>query len=510
MFPKRYVERIHAMLPESEWNIFFEKVTKPLPKTIRIVKDFQSIPASWHLSPVAQVPNTFFITRDDQEEVPLGKTLEHFTGKFYVASLSSLLPPLVLNPESDDRVLDICAAPGSKSTFLAEMMENQGLLVVNEPSSSRSKKLVANLERMGILNTVLLQSDGTRLNQFFGQQFDKILLDAPCSSEGFARKDSKFFEKMWSEKKIFEAAKLQKKLICAAFEVLAPEGEMVYSTCTSAPEENEFVVQHLLEKYGDVTEILPINLRSFPLASPLIKGRHIRFSKDRGDESIPSRPGLFEFNGQKIHPEITKNVIRIWPHLETENWSSESFFLAKIRKKTPLRSLLPLIRGDNREKTCKRGFQHKRPRAISLLPKNRTAEVITYLHKKFGIPKEVFKKYSLIEKNSEIWLASQESAQFAVRNPHRRVGMPVLDKDKNITSVFALHFGVFAAKNVIELDEKQKYQWMRGLDLAFEKGLEYENSTEIFVKYGDFCLGHGKVMNEGKKLKNKLDRDLVF
>ncbi len=507
MFPSKYIERIQSMLPQKELDIFFGKVTKPLPKTIRLSNKFDQIPEFWHLKPVAQIPNTYFITRDDQETVPLGKTLEHFTGKMYVASLSSLLPPLVLNPQPGDRVFDICAAPGSKTTFLAELMDNQGTLIANEPSSTRSKKLVSNLERMGVLNAVVLQSDGTKLSNFFEQQFDKILLDAPCSSEGFARKDSKFFDKMWSEKKIFEAAKLQKKLISAAFEILAPGGAMVYSTCTSAPEENEFVIQFLLEKYGEAVEILPINFRSLCKRELARRQERLRDFEHEQKGDIPTRNGLTEFNDQKIHPKITKNVIRIWPHLETDGWSSESFFIAKIQKKTPLRSLSQ--RELSRPQSGLRDFRHKQT-SISILPKNRTAEIVTYLHKKFGIEKSHLNPFSYYEKNGDIWMIAKDAAGFLTRNQFRRAGMKILDRDRNITSTFAIHFGVFATKNVIKLSIDQKDKWLEGLDLNFEARLDYPDGTEVLVRFDDFCLGHGKVMKEGKKLKNKLDRDLVF
>ncbi len=480
-FPKKYVQRIHEMLPESEWEEFFKKATKPLPKTIRIANNFTQIPKAWHLKPAAGIPQAFFIERDDRGEIPLGKTLEHFTGKIYIASLSSLLPPIALNPQPGESVLDVCASPGSKATFMAAMMENEGVLVVNEPSSSRSKKLVANLERMGVINAVLLQNDGVRLNKFFTQQFDKILLDAPCSSEGFARKDSKFFEKMWAERKIFEAAKLQKKLICAAFEILAPEGEMVYSTCTSAPEENEAVVQFLLDKYPDSVEILKI-------PSPM---------------GVPTRKGVSKFFDQKFSSEISENVIRIWPHLETENWSSETFFLCKIKK---IKS--PFFKGDSG------GYEHRLTKHFNptskILSKNQSAEILARLRKTFGLEKNLFSKFAWLQNNNEIWCTTKEAANFALKNPHRRAGFPVFDKHGNITSVFALHFGKFATKNFVMLDDNQKDRWLAGMDLMFDLSLDYEDGEAVLVKYEWFCLGYGKVQKGGKKLKNKLDRDLVF
>ena len=349
-FPPRYVERIKQLIPADQWDLFFQNVTKPMPRTIRASQDIiNKTPKTWHLKSVSEIPEAFFIDREDQKTLPLGKTLEHFSGEIYVQSLSSMLPVKILDPQPGEKILDICAAPGSKSTFLAQKMENKGLLVCNEPSGSRSKKLSANLNRMGVLNSVMIQSDGTILHNFFGQEFDKILLDAPCSSEGFSRKDAQFFSKMWSETKIFEAAKLQKRLIESCFKMLVPGGTLLYSTCTSAPEENEFIVEHLLKEFPQA-KLLPIDLGE-----------------------IPAQKGISEFEGRPISPNVAENVRRIYPHLETENWSSESFFVCLIEKTEPLKMAppqKPLIKNPP-----------------NIYKKNHTAEIITKLAKSFGIDK---------------------------------------------------------------------------------------------------------------------------
>ncbi|MCF7918087.1 NOL1/NOP2/sun family putative RNA methylase [Candidatus Gracilibacteria bacterium] len=435
-------------------------------------------PPSWHLSPTA-IPEAFFIERDDQHELPLGKTLEHFSGEIYVQSLSSMLPVLALNPQTHEIILDVAAAPGSKTTFIAQKMKNTGVIVANEPSSSRSAKLASNLERMGIINTIMMQNDGTSLYHFFNQEFDKILLDAPCSSEGYGRKDSSFFQKMWAEKNIFEAAKLQKKLILSAFEMLQVGGTLIYSTCTTAPEENEAVVQHLLDTYPEA-DLLPID-----------------FSE------IPMREGLDRFFEQKFCSRIAKHTRRIWPHLRNKKWNSECFFLAKITKTKPLdrtRVMIPPIKN-----------------APVVLRKNQTAEILVRWQKTFGLNRDIFEDSSLIEKNGEIFLISPEAGTFASKHPHRRCGLPVADKHGNMTSSFAIHFGHFATTNVLELTNEQKDRWMEGYDIVFSPSLEkreleadFRDGCEVLVHFQNFCLGHGKVQNQGKRLKNKLDRNLVF
>ncbi len=475
-FPEIFVERIKKILPESELEDFFKMVLDPLPKSIRVTKKLEKIPDSWTLDKT-EIDNAFFIGREDQDLLPLGKTLEHVTGKIYVQSLSSMLPVQVLDIDMGDKILDMCAAPGSKSTFLSEKMKQTGVLIANELSGSRSKKLVANLQRMGSLNTLVLQSDGCALQAFLGQEFDKILLDAPCSSEGFSRRDSKFFEKMWSEQKIFQAAKLQKKLIISAFKMLMPGGEMIYSTCTSAPEENEIVVQYLLDEFPEEVEILKIDMRD-----------------------IPHKNGLSHWDNRDIDPEISEKCIRLYPHLRTDTWNSESFFVVKIKKKFPLNITPP-------RKPLKTP-------ELQLFKKNKSAEIRVMLAKKFGMPKNWKDllgedKMVFFERNNEIFVSTQEAVGFAKKNLYRRLGLKVLDKDRNITHLFASHWGHLATKNVLELtDETQKNKWLGGYDLPLPADSEFKPKDVVIIKYKNFILGWAKILPN--KIKNKLGRDLVF
>ena len=165
LFPLKFQNRIKSILPEEEWELFFERCVEPLPKVVRgsdRLKDKEVL----DLRPTV-IDGAYFIDRAEGDEVVLGKTMEHFVGDIYMQSLSSMLPVEVLAVEGGDKVLDMCAAPGSKSTFLSQKMDNTGVLVCNELSSSRSKKLVANINRLGVCNAVVTQSDGTFMNKFF-------------------------------------------------------------------------------------------------------------------------------------------------------------------------------------------------------------------------------------------------------------------------------------------------------------------------------------------------------
>lgn len=228
------------------------------------------------------------------------KTSEHEEGLVYFQDAASLLPVLAINGElkKAGTVLDACAAPGSKSTHIASVMDNRGLLISNDSDYNRVRALRFNLEKSGAMNCLVTNHN---LLKFPGFQFDVLLLDVPCSLEGTARKDPAAV-KFWSEKKIRLLAKLQKRLILKAFGLLKPGGIMVYSTCTFAPEENEAVVSHLLEN------------SDAKLVQPTLPG--LEFS-----------PGLEEWNGKTFGPEM-KKCVRVWPHQN----DTEGFFLAKVMK----------------------------------------------------------------------------------------------------------------------------------------------------------------------------------
>ncbi|MBD3387772.1 MAG: NOL1/NOP2/sun family putative RNA methylase [Candidatus Altiarchaeales archaeon] len=170
--------------------------------------------------------------------------MEHQLGLYYIQNASSFIAPLVLGP--GDRVLDLCAAPGGKTTHLAQVMENRGLLVANDNSPARLRGLVYNIQRCGASNAAVLKEDGCRIDKL-GLNFDRILVDAPCSSVGTLRQSHEVLRK-WSLKWVKQLTTVQKKMVVSAYDSLCEGGRMVYSTCTTTKEENEDVIEHLLDE----------------------------------------------------------------------------------------------------------------------------------------------------------------------------------------------------------------------------------------------------------------------
>ncbi|MFH1889638.1 MAG: RsmB/NOP family class I SAM-dependent RNA methyltransferase [Nanoarchaeota archaeon] len=235
----------------------------------------------------------------------LGRSLEHVLGYYYVQELASMLPVIALAPKPGERVLDLCAAPGSKTTQMASKMENIGTIIANEVTLGRVKILASNMERCGVANAMITKKEGASLCRSLGIQgirFDKILIDAPCSGEGTLR-TSKMTSKMWNINTVKKLSGVQKNLLINALEILKLNGEIVYSTCTHAPEENEEVVDFILEKFKDEIKIETIKL------------------------PVKCREGLCSWEDKKLDSQVKKSC-RIYP----QDNDTEGFFIAKFKK----------------------------------------------------------------------------------------------------------------------------------------------------------------------------------
>ena len=183
-------------------------------------------------------------------------------GYIYVQSLSSMIPPLVLNPKRGDKVLDLTAAPGSKTTQMSAMMENEGYILANELDTIRCQRLKYNVDMQGASIVEINNANGEIIGEKYPNTFDKILLDVPCSGEGrFEIEDEKTY-KNWSTKQVEELSQIQKKLFNSAIKALKPGGEMVYSTCTLNTKENEEILNWGLKNFKIRIEDIDLKLKN--------------------------------------------------------------------------------------------------------------------------------------------------------------------------------------------------------------------------------------------------------
>ncbi|MBT5022072.1 RsmB/NOP family class I SAM-dependent RNA methyltransferase [Candidatus Woesearchaeota archaeon] len=231
------------------------------------------------------------------ERTDIGNLLEHTLGYIYVQEAASMIPPVVLDPQPGDIVLDMCAAPGSKTTQIAAMIQNKGFIIANEIEWKRGISLGINVQRCGIQNYVLTNMRG----QDIKGSFDKILIDAPCTATGTIRKSATSLLE-WNPTRVKRVAKIQRELLEHGFNLLKPGGILVYSTCTLEPEENEGVVDFLINKFENA-KVEPIDL------------------------TINRTPAVTEFEGATYSDEV-KKTLRIWP----QDNDSEGFFVARIKK----------------------------------------------------------------------------------------------------------------------------------------------------------------------------------
>lgn len=302
VFPREFVERYSQFIPD--FDEFLAALSRPSPRTLRVntLKATREQVLDWtrDLSPR---PLPWWDLAFEVRYLPgLGKRLDHFIGLYYLQDASSMVPPLVLGPRPGETVLDIAAAPGSKTTQMSAMMENTGLLIANDSSGKRVRGLIGNIDRAGCLNVAVCRLDGNPLSRKIEGRCDRVLVDAPCTCEGTIR-DSGQALLRWSVDACERSGRLQKGLIVAGYRALRPGGIMVYSTCTIAPEENEEVVAYLLRRSPEA-ELLPVELAGFVM-----------------------RPALPGWKG-KAFPETVQRCRRILP----QDNDSEAFFVALIRK----------------------------------------------------------------------------------------------------------------------------------------------------------------------------------
>ena len=387
------------------------------------------------------LPNAYQILEGEQI---VGKTLEHSIGKYYVQSLSSMIPPIVLNPTEKDIVMDLCSAPGSKSTQISELMNYKGTLYSNEPNLSRVKALVHNLDKMNSVNMGVIKYNGELLSKYFNNFFDKILVDAPCSALGIVQKKQEV-SNWWDTKQAERISDLQLKLLISAIKMLKVGGDIVYSTCTLTVEENEFIINKVLKKY-------PVELQKIDLSVPYVDG----FTKIKN----------FTFDKTL---NLTKRILP-W------ELKSEGFFIAKLKKVSEME-----VAKSERLPKSKKYFISSTDTKIK--------DLLIQLSKYFEIPIEVFALYKYLINGNDINFVNIDYYDFN-SDFFIRTGTKFGSIDKN--NIIKLHthaaqiLGEFAAKNIITLKNEDE------LKLYFAGGIIYHydlSKGQKIVKFNNYFLG---------------------
>ncbi|RWS28538.1 putative 28S rRNA (cytosine-C(5))-methyltransferase-like protein [Leptotrombidium deliense] len=302
------MERLMQLFELSELKEFLESSETQRPVTIRTNtlktrrRDLAQalINRGVNLDPIGKWSRVGLVIYDSQ--VPIGATPEYLAGHYILQGAASLLPVMALCPQENERILDMCAAPGAKTSHIAAIMKNTGILFANDVNKERCKAIVGNLHRMGVVNSIVCTHDGRKFPSIM-TGFDRVLLDAPCSGTGVISKDPAVKSNK-EEKDIQRCAHLQKELILAAIDCLDANsktgGYLVYSTCSILVEENEWVIDYALKK------------RNVKLVATGI---------DFGKE------GFTKYREHRFHSSLNLTR-RFYPH--TQN--TDGFFVAKLRK----------------------------------------------------------------------------------------------------------------------------------------------------------------------------------
>jgi len=301
--PENFSERMRGLLHEEWPELLASWERQPYQglrvNTMKISAAEFTKRSPFQLEPVPWAAEGFYFNPEDRP----AKHPYYYAGLYYLQEPSAMAPAACLGVEPGQKVLDLCAAPGGKSTQILDRLRGQGFLLSNEINTARAKALTWNLERWGAVNAVITNEDPRRLSARFAAFFDRILVDAPCSGEGMFSRDKRACN-AWTAYSHETCTVLQKEILAEAAKMLKPGGAMLYSTCTFSPEENEGVIDAFLEKQGE------FRLAELPLGPGWAEGR-----PDWLTHAAPNR-------------ELAKTR-RLWPH----KVKGEGHFLALLEKR---------------------------------------------------------------------------------------------------------------------------------------------------------------------------------
>ncbi|WP_144207156.1 16S rRNA (cytosine(1407)-C(5))-methyltransferase RsmF [Shewanella donghaensis] len=465
----QYLTHIATELPAHlNMDDFIAACNRPLRKSIRVntlkisVTQFVDIMTDkgWRFEAIPWCNEGFWITV--ATDIQLGNMIEHIQGLFYIQEASSMLPPVALlqNNSESKLILDVASAPGSKTTQLAALMDNQGLLIANEYSASRVKILHANILRMGVKQCALTHFDGKVFGEYLFEKFDAVLLDAPCGGEGTVRKDTNAL-KNWQLEDVVEIADIQKQLIESAFLALKPGGTLVYSTCTLSQIENQQICHFLKQRYPDAVEFVPL------------------------DDLFPAATDACTDDG----------FLHVWPQI----FDSEGFFVAKILKTASVERL-------KKQPKLQRNFP------FSAANDKQVTAIEQYFNDTFNL--QLPPAHTVMIRDDEYWLFPEEFIQFTGLMRYQRIGIKLADAMKKgfkvkHEAIIGLSKFITSDAKIIELDSQQAESFLMGRDIATDTFAELDLAPkgEMIVSYHNSPLGIVKHL--GHRLKNNLPRDLV-
>lgn len=389
--------------------------------------------------PVPEVPHAYYGS-------VAGKDVEWTAGIVYSQDPAAMYPALAAQVKPGEKVLDLCAAPGGKTTALAQSLAGQGLLVANEISKARAKILRENLERWGVTNALITSASPDQLAPNFPHFFDKILVDAPCSGEAMFRKDPAAAD-YWSPAYVETCQLRQEQILAQAVQMLAPNGELIYATCSFSPEEDEQIVEYLVEQYQLDVEDLDLAI---------------------------GQPGRSEWTKHRI-AAVTKSR-RFWP----DEGIGEGQFLAKLKKP---------------------GTQQDLPatqEAKLTKPSKKEQELINEVLSQFKLPSEL-ESGQISVSNGHVFIPAYTGKLTKVQVLTNGVELGLLKKNRfEPSQQLAQVLACSTQTRKVDLDQQQYQQYLHGEMVKVQTD---QQPGFILVNHHDFIFSFGKLTADGK-LKN--------
>ncbi|MEA3326653.1 MAG: hypothetical protein U9R53_05015 [Chloroflexota bacterium] len=428
-----------------------------------------SLRYQWELSPIPFCDHGWTLQKADQ--LP-GTTFEHRMGQIYIQDPASMLPVSLFDMnEPHPIILDMASSPGGKTTHLIDRTHDQGFIIANDASKSRISALRSVLSSWGGINQIITQFPGEAFGTWFPETFDCILLDAPCSMENL-RPTLNHPMRETSQTERLRLQERQIQLLKSGLSALKIGGQLVYATCSLAPEEDEAVINALLNDFPGVFYI-----------------------DDVSQKIKLSAPGLSRFGSEIYHPDLI-HAVRIWPH----RTGMSGFFCVLLTKITPL----PLLRNP----APHRDFERT---GLQSIKENLKEQVLAQLSEQFGLDLDlILEEFNLeiFQRNNQLFLIPRYYLKNFMTLPYEYIGMPLgrwLTDQLEPSHAFVSRFGHFFTQGKVILDEERVAQWIAGRDIRYPGFTQQFKGQHVLVTdtHGR-NLGLGKILP--KRLRNMLPR----
>jgi len=472
------LNRFAPLLSAEEYSLLLDEVKKPLLTTLRVnplkaaagsMEDWQNR-YHWQVQPIPYCETGYRV--DDRDGTPVSQTVEHRLGYYYIQEAASMIPPELfdIDPADPGLTLDLAASPGGKTTHLIARGLDHGFVLANDSSQGRIPALRIVLQNWGAANSAICQFPGEKLGPWFQEVFDRALIDAPCSMQGLRTSDSHTSRPV-TEKESLSLAKRQTALLTSALQAVKVGGQVVYSTCTLLPEEDEGVVDAILRRFGKSVHIVNVHTK-LPVKAP----------------------GIVQNADTVYLPELEQSL-RLWPH----RLGTAGFFACLIEKTASLD--LPTQDAPARP-LSKAGFIPV-PHEVEKL-------VSRQLMEQYGFDlAETLSEYhlSLMQRFEKVIAMPEKLLENFAQLPLEYAGLllgELTDEGLTLSHEWVSRFGKLFKFGKVTLSQEQTEHWLRGEDCFDVLQPPVEKGRVIVV-----CRPDGLVIGRGKMLKDRLKNLLL-